>query len=56
LLGALLGDASCDAHSDAQFPAKFVSIHPDLSVAVGRVLRVCRNLLCFPVAQFARRK
>jgi hypothetical protein len=30
LFGALLGDASCDAYSDAQFFSKLVGIHPHL--------------------------
>jgi hypothetical protein len=29
-LGALLGDASCNAYSNAQFFAKLVRIHPHL--------------------------
>jgi hypothetical protein len=44
LFGALLGDASCDAYSDAQFFSDLVRIHAHLkfiSVLLGRFSHIC---------------
>jgi hypothetical protein len=54
--GALLSDASSDAHSDAQFFPKLVRIHPHLKFSSGATERVSHILRCFPVAVVASQK
>jgi hypothetical protein len=55
LRGALLGDASGDADSNAQSSAKLIRVHPHLSLA-SATLNWFLKIVPLSVADVARRK
>ena len=55
-LGALLGDASCDAYANAQFFSYLVRVHPHPK-SISALLALISHILCgYPVAVAASQK